>query len=518
MKKIYSAALLFFSLLSSAFSQQRIWSREQINFGKNSDSPILIATDKSENVCLVNYFPVNGNNTLHYRVHISKYNRGGQKLWEKVYQSAADKGNYFQHVKSLLIDDDENIYIGLTSLTANGSQFLLVKYSATGNFLWERAHKGNSKINSLMSLGIDADNFIYVAGTIDVSSAVSVLKYSKNGDLIWNKKYDGQPNTNTPFDMHIDGTGNVLLTGYADDPDPNFPADTYVLTLKYSPNGDLLWSKLRKGGPESNYGVKVLTDKDNSVYVMYHQSDGVGVITESNGGIIKYDVQGNEEWIVQGIKLENMVMDSAANLYVGNSQSLTKFNAKGQKLWEKIYDANDDYVTSSLYFPMHESMALFPETETVLMALTTSGNQQFTKTFAFKTENGDIAWSDAFETPDRRNRNIAVADSAFYTVSGSGYNEQLSLVRYSLKNEQVQPPGIEPFAIFPNPTDGIVQVQGAPKSYDMLIADEHGKILQRGTVPSGNSTVSFSVFAPGMYILQLTDGEDKIVKKIIRNR
>lgn len=519
MKKTYFFLLLFIVSVSLTFSQQRIWSREHINFSEDLLGLTLpMAIDKNDHVFLASRFAVNDNNTLHRRILLSKYNREGQKLWEKIYKSAADKENTFQHVGSLRTDSEGSVYIGLSSQAENENRwrFLLVKYDAAGNFVWDRTHEGSGNINLLTAISIDANDFIYVTGEVhDPSSATALLKYSKNGDLLWSKKYEY---TSNPFDVHIDDAGNVCLTGFADDPNPNLPFDTFILTLKYSPNGDLLWEKLRKAGPQSNQGVKLRTDKDHNVYVMYHQDDGIGVITESEGGIIKYDAQGNEEWIIQGIKLENMVMDSAANIYVGNSQSLIKFNTSGQKVWEKMYDANSEYLTSSLWFPPFESMVHFPETETILMSLTTSGNQQFTKTFAFRTETGDIAWSDIFEMPDRRNRGLVKADSAFYVLGADGNYKTFSLIRYSLKNEQVQVPGNKPFAIFPNPTDGTVLVQGAPKSYDMLITDEHGRIVKQGTVPAGNSTVSFSAFAPGMYILQLTNGEDKVVKKIIRNR
>ena len=529
MTKIYICVLLILGTTLVAPAQKREWASGHHSGPSNDYSGLIpAAVDKEENIFFAVGIKkdVNDNISSNQRILLLKYDKKGQKVWESVYKSPDDRANYFTFVKSIATDADGNVYLGMNSSEApndNVWKLLLIKYDAAGNFVWERTYKGNSTITLLRSVTLDAEGFIYMTGESSPDGII-LLKYDANDNLLWNQKYSalGQQ---TPYDIYVDAAGNIYLTGST--LDANMPWSTFILTLKYSKNGDLLWERLQKAGPESNNGAKILADKNNDLYVMYHHSEGGGIITESLGGVIKYDSDGNQKWFLfePGMVAQDFVIDSAGNSFIVDSKSLKKYNSDGMKVWENMYDPNDEFSNSSFRAPQTEGLLYFPENKTILLSLTSMKAPKIIKTLAFHEDSGEITWSDVYEIPDRSAKNITKADSAFYVLGRSVNQQDLSVIRYSVKSQQPPPPEPEepeepqpqPFAIFPNPTNGIVQVQGAPKTYDMLIADEHGKILQRGTVPPGNSTVSFSVFSPGMYILQLTDGEEKIVKKIVKN-
>lgn len=527
MKKIYAAFLLILGIVLAIHAQKRDWSVDY-HAGPSNDYTGIIpaALDKEENI----YFAVgikkdpNDNISNNQRILILKYDKKGQKIWERVYKSPDDRKNYFTFTKSIATDAEGNVYIGMNSSFAPNDEIwktLLIKYDAAGNFVWERTYKGNSKESLFYALTLDAEGFIYVTATTTLGDGIALLKYDSNGNLLWEKQYDalGQQ---ISYDIHVDEVGDIYLTGSTFD--ANMLSGTFIVTLKYSKNGSLLWERLRKAGPESNNGVKIQTDKNNDLYVMYQHSEGGGIFTESPGGVIKYDAEGNEKWMVteQDMIAQDFVIDSVGNSYIVDSKSLKKYSSSGAKIWEVAYDANNEFTNASFWAPQTEGLLYFPENNTILLSLTSMNSPKTIKTLAFREESGEIIWSDVYELPDRSAKNIVKADSAFYVLSRSVNQQDLSVIRYSVKSQQPLPPppqepNNKPFAIFPNPTDGMVQVQEAPKPYDLLIADEHGRILKQGMVPAGNSTVSFSAFAPGMYILQLTNGEERIMKKIIKN-
>jgi len=73
--------------------------------------------------------------------------------------------------------------------------------------------------------------------------------------------------------------------------------------------------------------------------------------------------------------------------------------------------------------------------------------------------------------------------------------------------------------VFPNPTDGLLQVvidSGNEQNFRFILLDLHGKILQNFTSHSLTNEVNLSGYAAGNYILKLQAGSRQSVWQIIK--
>jgi hypothetical protein len=89
----------------------------------------------------------------------------------------------------------------------------------------------------------------------------------------------------------VDGSGNVYVTGRSD----SIGTGSDMVTLKYSPNGSLLWER-RYNGPGNANDNALYMELDTAANV-YVAGLSVGVSTSSDYTILKYDSNGNQLWV-----------------------------------------------------------------------------------------------------------------------------------------------------------------------------------------------------------------------------
>ncbi len=89
-----------------------------------------------------------------------------------------------------------------------------------------------------------------------------IVKYSPSGNILWTKEYDNANNDDQLIEMLIDKDNNLLVTG-------NTKATTEdILTLKFSPDGTLLktynFDGTNRGADKATY---IHTDKNGNYYI-----------------------------------------------------------------------------------------------------------------------------------------------------------------------------------------------------------------------------------------------------------
>ncbi len=91
-------------------------------------------------------------------------------------------------------------------------------------------------------------------------------------------------------DIAIDKEGNVYVAGYGFSQENHFD----FVTLKYDPEGDLIWER-RYNGPAnaSDYGQALLVGADGGVYVAGHSN---GIDSSLDAALVKYDKDGRFLW------------------------------------------------------------------------------------------------------------------------------------------------------------------------------------------------------------------------------
>jgi hypothetical protein len=118
---------------------------------------------------------------------------------------------------------------------------------------------------------------------------ITTIKYSANGDVLWTQHYNGPGNG---FDagqaIAVDADGNAYVTG-------NHTTTTGLecVTLKYSAAGDLLWTA-SYNGPDASGGVftSIALDDSANVYVSGFVFSGGA----TDFATVKYNTDGIEQW------------------------------------------------------------------------------------------------------------------------------------------------------------------------------------------------------------------------------
>lgn len=167
------------------------------------------------------------------------------------------------------------------------------------------------------------------------------------GAAPWVARYDGT-NNDQGVAIAVDSTGNTYVTGSTSRAGTN----NDILTIKYDPNGALLWAQVYNGsGYVDDYPATIKLDSAGNVVVFGLANRGAG-----NGAdyvTLKYDSNGVMQWVraFNGSASLNegpvaMAIDSSNNIFVtgstdpggANTDFLTvAYNSAGALLWARTY-------------------------------------------------------------------------------------------------------------------------------------------------------------------------------------
>lgn len=214
-----------------------------------------------------------------------KYTPSGDTLWVRKYNGV---GNSSDDPVGILVDNIGNVHLtGLSIGIGTLVDFATIKYSSNGDSLWVRRYNGPTDGNDIPnSMGLDDSGNVYVTGVsrgIGTSDDLVTIKYSPNGDELWVKRFDGGNGWDGGRDLVLDKQGNVYVTGYS----RSLTLEDFI-TLKYAPNGDILW-QMRYNGPVDSNDVAnaIAIDDSNNVYVT-GRSIGSHTYQDHDYATIKY--------------------------------------------------------------------------------------------------------------------------------------------------------------------------------------------------------------------------------------
>lgn len=157
---------------------------------------------------------------------------------------------------------------------------------------WVATHSGMWGVGVAM----DAGGNSYVTGPSLQDAAhnfredIVTIKYDPAGNEVWVREFDetgdSTVGSDIPFWIALDPFDNVLITGqsFLDGTGTNF------FTLKYDPNGNLLWAARYTGAFE---GRRVASDAAGNVYV----TGRTGGSSSANYVTVKYDPNGAQLWV-----------------------------------------------------------------------------------------------------------------------------------------------------------------------------------------------------------------------------
>lgn len=297
-----------------------IWNRTYNSPSNNYDLLKSLVVDELGNAYVTGESVNTGNA---YDCVTIKYDSSGNLKWINTYDYGVGKNDFGTVIK---IDKDKNVYVcGKSSLTDIETDFLLIKYDSLGTQKWVRRCRGENVDNTLSDMVLDKSGNIYITGgSVRYSTLMDFLtiKYSPNGDSLWSRRYDYDTLSNIPLSMAIDSTGNICVTGYASDFVNN---NTTLITLKYDSLGVLLWEKTYQNNRTSfnDYGCFIGIDRYNYIYVAGYTTIGPDIVTNRDYLTIRYKPNGDTSWVRKyngpGNNIDwphQLTIDRQCNVYV----------------------------------------------------------------------------------------------------------------------------------------------------------------------------------------------------------
>ena len=360
-----------------------------------------------------------------------KYSPTGQRLWVKTYNGT---GNGDDRAIDIAVDKDNNCYVlGTSAGSGSDADIVILKYTSSGSLQWEKRYNGTANgADVAKAISIDQNNNIYVVGTAygttntgNIPADIVTLKYSKNGVLLWTKLYS-QAVYEYASDIKVDNSGNSIVLGYGEG----------YITIKYNANGAQLWVKQYGGG--GAYALAV--DNSNNIYVIGSSWDINGLF---NIVTVKYNSSGIQQWVANtGGRPNDITTDNSGNIYITGSNGYDgftlKYNSSGIEQWKKIYTS--DYYNGIDVFQAIQSdknnniyvtgrSATYPypikpiRSEIVTIKYDTDGNEKWIEKL-----NGDyLSYNTSFDMVVSDNLNIYITgliyDNNLYKMATIKYSQ-----------------------------------------------------------------------------------------------
>ncbi len=227
-----------------------------------------IAVDAAGNVYVAGVGSYNG---TFGDIIIVKYNTDGDELSSNRYDGPGDDKPF-----DMVLDASANIYItGYSTVLNHEHDCITLKYNSNCNIIWERLFNGTaSKTDGGFKVAVDASGNVFVGGvTISNHSGSSdddylLIKYDADGNQLWNVAYNGaQDVDDLGKSITLDGSGDVYITGYSGNGVSNTSPVDYV-TIKYNTDGVQQWLQTYDG-PDGYYddASDIVADANGNIYV-----------------------------------------------------------------------------------------------------------------------------------------------------------------------------------------------------------------------------------------------------------
>ena len=290
-----------------------LWQQTVQNTGSwyNDYMPVDLKVDSSNNIYVLTIQGGIASGPQNADIVLIKYDQRGTLLWQTEYDGGYSGSGVASYdiPTEMALDSKGNILVTGTvrsflyeSNTPTYDDYILIKYSSSGDQLWAAQYRGTgTSTDEPMGLAIDSLDNIYVTGTswnLNTQFDYATLKYSPDGELLWSSAIDSSANIDVASAIQVNFDG-VFVTGYSYFAIPPFQTVFNVdyLTVKLdSESGAVLWS--RRHDPSQGFtdiATEMVLDKNGNIIVSGN-AYGIGGAYNLAYATVKYDSDGNEIW------------------------------------------------------------------------------------------------------------------------------------------------------------------------------------------------------------------------------
>jgi len=298
------------------------WVKRYNGIGNADDYPSAMTTDNSGNVIVTGSSVSTAGN---YDFTTIKYNSSGVMQWNKSYNGTANFGAQ-DYAKAIISDASGNIFVtGGGSELVSGCDFVTIKYNSSGTEQWTKKYYGSLNLGSSSledmptCIALNSAGEIFVTGTgyfsNDVQRDILTIKYSANGNLVWSENYNTGQYLSISNAISISSDSNIYICGDDDQNDD-------VFLIKYSANRIypklLQLSFLTEGFYNENNGISVV----DTVKVLLRNTFSPYNVIDSLSGI--YSSAGNIS-----LSFQNAVNGTNYYLVIRHRNSIETWNSSG---------------------------------------------------------------------------------------------------------------------------------------------------------------------------------------------
>ena len=285
---------------------------------------------------------------------VLKYNLNGRLQGAFRYNNAP--GEFGGSAQAVKVDKQSNIYAaGRTSVGG-----VVVSFTSAGVQRW--ADRFASSAGNPVALAIDASGNIYAAGNGGHGGSDGVgpllewviVKYSSTGQVLWEQHHTGNPSLDSRVtDIQLDRQGNAVVLGTTS----NSPATltNNMTVVKFNPHGDTLWAKDFTVAHVSQVPGGLAIDQGGNVYATSLTNPPEGLNIAST---VKYDPNGVRQFVLQGKDAggTSLAIDTAGDIVLTGDTinfgkpdtiEVTKIHPSGAKVWVTPIPATGKIVTDS---------------------------------------------------------------------------------------------------------------------------------------------------------------------------
>jgi uncharacterized delta-60 repeat protein len=302
---------------------QQVWMAVYDGAGGH-DYGKALALDFHGNVYVTGWSEVSSSNSYRDIVTI-KYSPQGQQNWAVRYDGPFHEN---ETGEDLAVDKLGNVYVtGYTLVgpaTGTNANYITIKYDARGVQQWIATYDNSfGGEDQAKWLKLDLTGNVYVTGSSGEGVSplwakdVLTIKYKNSGQQLWTARFDGQAydSFESPSALALDQPGNLLIsTGTTN----GINYGTFIV-LKYDNDGFLQWADY--GNPEQRL-YDLVVDEESNVYLTgsyYLTNDNFDCIT------LKYDPNGNILWwtrfgLVNKVEIGRCIaLDQDDNILIGGT-------------------------------------------------------------------------------------------------------------------------------------------------------------------------------------------------------
>jgi len=268
------------------------WVASFNGLASNADNAYTMTVDRQGNV-LVAGEARTGVSTDDIDYAIVKYASDGDTLWIQYFNGTGNKRDI---VRSLAVDDSENVYVTGESYGTANYDILTVKFDADGNVQWSKRYDGPAGgEDGGAAVAVSSSGEVFVTGYSDGNPSpvlrqddLVLLKYDRDGIPLWTRRYDGPAGFHdVPHALAVDSAGNAYVAGESAGSGTGYD----YLTLKFSASGDSLWGD-RFAGTSTDKAMALWLDKSGNAYVTGSTVAG----SNEDYATIKYSSNGAVLW------------------------------------------------------------------------------------------------------------------------------------------------------------------------------------------------------------------------------